>query len=210
MRPIAIIDDDIAVRDALTLLFETRSWPAIAFDSAESFLAEAGPADFSCMVLDVRMTGMSGLELFNKIKTAEYLPPVIFLTGHGDVAMAVAAVKEGATDFLEKPCDNRVLVGKIQTYLEQDEALRGEWEARQSLSDQLDALTPREREVLRELLAGKLNKQIADALAISIKTVEVHRARIYTKLHVRSAVELAALLKDVPLTAISGKEPSAH
>ncbi len=119
--------------------------------------------------------------------------------------MAVAAVKEGAADFLEKPCDNRVLVGKIQTYLDQDQAQRGEWEARQSLSDQLDNLTPREREVLRELLAGKLNKQIADTLTISIKTVEVHRARIYTKLRVRSAVELAALLKDVPLTAISGK-----
>ena len=209
MRPIAIIDDDIAVRDALTLLFETRGWPAITFESGENFLQEAEAVDFSCLVIDVRMTGMSGLELFTRIKQSDYLPPVIFLTGHGDVAMAVAAVKEGAADFLEKPCDNRVLVGKIQTYLDQDQAQRGEWEARQSLSDQLDNLTPREREVLRELLAGKLNKQIADTLTISIKTVEVHRARIYTKLRVRSAVELAALLKDVPLTAISGK-PSGN
>ncbi|GAA5784948.1 DNA-binding response regulator [Chitiniphilus shinanonensis] len=204
MKPIAIIDDDVAVRDALTLLFETRDWHSATFDSAEDFLARAGVADYGCLIVDVRMTGASGLELFDRLKSQPYVPPVIFLTGHGDVPMAVAAVKEGATDFLEKPFDHRQLVAKVDAALQQDAAHRGNWEVRQSLNARLSELTPREREVLRELLAGRLNKQIADVLDISIKTVEVHRARIYTKLRVRSAVELAALLKDVPLNEIAG------
>ncbi|WP_148716795.1 response regulator transcription factor [Chitinolyticbacter meiyuanensis] len=206
MRTIAIIDDDVAVRDALTLLFETRDWEAEAFESAEDFLARAHPPAYGCLVIDVRMTGISGLELFDRLKAQPYLPPVIFLTGHGDVPMAVSAVKEGATDFLEKPCDHRTLVAKVEAALLDDAANRGDWEARQNLNVRLSELTPREREVLRELLAGKLNKQIADALDISIKTVEVHRARIYTKLRVRSAVELAALLKDVPLAEITAPQ----
>ncbi|TJZ75667.1 response regulator transcription factor [Chitiniphilus eburneus] len=204
MKPIGIIDDDVAVRDALTLLFETRDWQTAAFESAEDFLAHADVANYGCLIVDVRMTGASGLELFDRLKNQPYLPPVIFLTGHGDVPMAVAAVKEGATDFLEKPFDHRQLVTKVEAALLQDASHRGNWEARQSLNARLSELTPREREVLRELLAGRLNKQIADVLDISIKTVEVHRARIYTKLRVRSAVELAALLKDVPLNEIAG------
>ncbi|KAF0814391.1 Response regulator protein TodT [Andreprevotia sp. IGB-42] len=197
MRPIAIIDDDIAVRDSLAMLFETRHWPSLGFESAEDFLGAANPADFGCLVVDVRMTGMTGLELFAELKTASYLPPVLFLTGHGDVPMAVAAIKDGAADFLEKPFDHRVLVSKVEQYLETDRIERGDWEVRQHLAERLSSLTPRERDVLRELLVGRLNKQIADVLDISIKTVEVHRARIYSKLRVRSGVELAALLRDV-------------
>ncbi|UXY14831.1 response regulator [Chitiniphilus purpureus] len=203
MRPIAIIDDDVAVRDALTVLFEARDWVSAAFESAEDFLGRAHPPEYGCLIIDVRMTGISGLELFDRLKSQPYLPPVIFLTGHGDVPMAVAAVKEGAADFLEKPFDHRQLLVRMEALLQQDAAQRGDWEARQSINARLAELTPREREVLRELLAGKLNKQIADALDISIKTVEVHRARIYTKLRVRSAVELAAMLKDVPLNEIA-------
>ncbi|SMC24725.1 two component transcriptional regulator, LuxR family [Andreprevotia lacus DSM 23236] len=197
MRPIAIIDDDVAVRDSLSMLFETRHWPSLGFESAEDFLSAGNPADFGCLVVDIRMTGMSGLELFAELKSASYLPPVLFLTGHGDVPMAVAAIKDGAADFLEKPFDHRLLVGKVEQYLETDRIERGDWEVRQHLTERLSSLTPRERDVLRELLIGRLNKQIADVLDISIKTVEVHRARIYSKLRVRSGVELAALLRDV-------------
>ncbi|WP_035055304.1 response regulator transcription factor [Andreprevotia chitinilytica] len=197
MRPIAIIDDDIAVRDSLSMLFETRHWPSLGFDSAEAFLGAANVADFGCLIVDIRMTGMTGLELYGELKGASYLPPVLFLTGHGDVPMAVAAIKDGAADFLEKPCDHRVLVAKVEQYLDADQTARGDWEVRQHLAERLASLTPRERDVLRELLVGRLNKQIADVLDISIKTVEVHRARIYSKLKVRSGVELAALLRDV-------------
>ncbi|MBM3116267.1 response regulator transcription factor [Jeongeupia naejangsanensis] len=208
MRPIAIIDDDIAVRDALSLLFETREWPSAGFESAEHFLSAANVADYACLIIDVRMTGMTGLELFAELQDAPYLPPVIFLTGHGDVPMAVSAVKGGASDFLEKPYDHKVLLAKVEEYLQRDLTARSSWETRQTLSERLTSLTPREREVLRELLAGKLNKQIADALSISIKTVEVHRARIYAKLRVRSAVELAAQLKAVPINEIVGEAAS--
>ncbi|AZN35855.1 response regulator transcription factor [Iodobacter ciconiae] len=202
MRPIAVIDDDSAVRDALQILFEAHQWPVFGFESAEHFLNEADAADYSCLIIDVRMTGMSGLELYSELKNAFYLPPVIFLTGHADVPMAVAAVKDGVMDFLEKPCDYSLLVSRIEACLARDEEARSAWNARQSLDERLESLTPREREVLRELLTGRLNKQIADELDISIKTVEVHRARIYTKLKVRSAGGLAASLKGVQISEI--------
>jgi two-component system, LuxR family, response regulator DctR len=202
MRPIAVIDDDSAVRDALQILFEAHQWPVFGFESAEHFLNEADAADYSCLIIDVRMTGMTGLELYAELKTSFYLPPVIFLTGHADVPMAVAAVKDGVMDFLEKPCDYSLLVSRIEDCLARDEEARSKWSARQSLDERLESLTPREREVLRELLTGRLNKQIADELDISIKTVEVHRARIYTKLKVRSAGGLAASLKGVQISEI--------
>ncbi|AMC33748.1 response regulator transcription factor [Iodobacter arcticus] len=202
MRPIAVIDDDSAVRDALQILFEAHQWPVFGFESAEHFLKESDAAEYSCLIIDVRMTGMSGLELYAELKTSFYLPPVIFLTGHADVPMAVAAVKDGVMDFLEKPCDYGLLVSRIEACLARDEEARSAWTARQSLDERLESLTPREREVLRELLTGRLNKQIADELDISIKTVEVHRARIYTKLKVRSAGGLAASLKGVQISEI--------
>jgi two-component system response regulator DctR len=202
MRPIAVIDDDSAVRDALQILFEAHQWPVSAFESAEQFLNESDAAEFSCLIIDVRMTGMSGLELYSELKSSFYLPPVIFLTGHADVPMAVAAVKDGVMDFLEKPCDYSLLVSRVEVCLARDEEARTAWNARQSLDERLESLTPREREVLRELLTGRLNKQIADELEISIKTVEVHRARIYTKLKVRSAGGLAASLKGVQISEI--------
>lgn len=202
MRPIAVIDDDSAVRDALQILFEAHQWPVFGFASAEDFLNKADAVDYSCLIIDVRMTGMSGLELYAELKTSFYLPPVIFLTGHADVPMAVAAVKDGVMDFLEKPCDYGLLVSRVEACLSRDEEARSVWTARQSLDERLESLTPREREVLRELLTGRLNKQIADELEISIKTVEVHRARIYTKLKVRSAGGLAASLKGVQISEI--------
>lgn len=197
---IAVIDDDVAVCDSLDLLFETRNWPVKTFSSAEQFLEEGRPELYSCLIVDVRMSGMSGLALFAHLRDDfAYVPPLIFLTGHGDVPMAVNAVKEGAADFLEKPCDHHKLLAKVEACLARDAEVRASRTHQDSVLTRLEELTPRERQVLREILAGKLNKQVADRLDISIKTVEVHRARIFTKMRVHSAMELAAMLKDIPL-----------
>ena len=129
---------------------------------------------------------------------------MIFLTGHGDVPMAVAALKDGATDFLQKPCDQQELLARIALCIEKDVARRGATAHQQKVSELVAELTPRERDVLKELMQGKLNKQIADRLDISTKTVEVHRARIFSKMKVHSAMELAAMLKEISIDEILG------
>ncbi|WP_051710653.1 response regulator transcription factor [Andreprevotia chitinilytica] len=193
---IAIVDDDDALRDALAWLFSTRDHEAQAFSSAESFIKEYSPDRFGCILLDVRMPGMSGLELFQKLREYAYLPPVIFLTGHGDVPMAVGALKDGATDFVEKPFNDNDIVDLVEKSLAADAERRNQWQAKNAVEIRLESLTPREREVMALILTGRLNKQIADDLSISMKTVEVHRARILEKMHVKTAMELAALLRD--------------
>ncbi|QKJ65878.1 response regulator transcription factor [Deefgea piscis] len=198
IRTVAVIDDDEAVRDSLALLLETHDCPVVTYASAEAFLDEGDASRFACLIVDVRMDGMSGLELFAELREGSYLPPVIFLTGHGDVPMAVNALKDGASDFMEKPCDQDLLLTRVQACLSEDQQRRGNAQHQQKVVELLADLTPREREVLQEILLGKLNKQIADRLDISTKTVEVHRARIFTKMHVHSAMELAAMLKEVP------------
>ncbi|WP_148714145.1 response regulator transcription factor [Chitinolyticbacter meiyuanensis] len=195
-RRIAVVDDDDALRDALVWLFSTRNHEAQAFASAEALLADYSPDRFGCLILDVRMPGMGGLELFEKLKEYTYTPPVIFLTGHGDVPMAVSALKGGATDFVEKPFNDNDIVDLVEKALSADATHRDEWHAKSQVEGRLSALTPREREVMKLILTGRLNKQIADDLSISMKTVEVHRARILEKMHVKTAMELAALLRD--------------
>ncbi|WP_137938121.1 response regulator [Chitinivorax sp. B] len=193
-RPICVVDDDEATRDALVWLFSTRDHEAVAFESGEAFLADYHPDKFGCIVLDVRMPGISGLEVFEQLKTHSYQPPVIFLTGHGDVPMAVGALKGGAADFIQKPFNDNQLVDMTERCLAEDEQARTRWAAKQSIETRLGHLTPREREVMKLIIAGKLNKVIADELDISMKTVEVHRARILEKMGVKTAVELASLL----------------
>ncbi|WP_028453519.1 response regulator transcription factor [Chitinilyticum aquatile] len=195
-RRIGIVDDDDALRDALSWLFSTRNHSVSTFASAEALLNDYQPDDFGCLVLDVRMPGMGGQELFEKLKSYSYCPPVIFLTGHGDVPMAVAALKEGAADFIEKPFSDNDMVDLVERCLADDLTRRGEWQTRASVSQRLETLTPREREVMKLILTGRLNKQIADDLGISMKTVEVHRARILEKMAVKTAMELAALLRE--------------
>ncbi|XZG70880.1 response regulator transcription factor [Chitinibacteraceae bacterium HSL-7] len=195
-RRIAIVDDDDALRDALVWLFSTRNHEAQGFASAEALLADYSPDRFGCLVLDVRMPGMTGIELFEKLKTYAYLPPVIFLTGHGDVPMAVAALKSGATDFVEKPFNDNQVVDLVERALAQDASSRTARAAKDEVEDRLATLTPRETEVMKLILTGRLNKQIADDLSISMKTVEVHRARILEKMRVKTAMELAALLRN--------------
>ena len=189
-----VVDDDDAIRDALSWLLRSRGVPARTWPSAEAFLAEWSPSTRGCVVLDVRMDGMSGVELFDRLLAREARLPVIFLTGHGDVPLAVAALKKGAFDFVEKPFNDNELVDRILAALAHDAALSERRESEESVAARLAALTPREREVMERVLDGDYNKTIADALGIAVRTVEVHRARIFEKMGVRSAVELAQLL----------------
>ena len=189
-----IVDDDAAIRDALQWLFKSRSVPAMAWSSAEEFLQAYRDDMAGCLVLDIRMTGMTGLELFEHLRARDCRLPVILLTGHGDVAMAVSALKRGAYDFVEKPFNDNDLVDRVLAALEMDTKQRSEHASLASVESRLQRLTKREREVMDRVLAGKLNKVIADELDIATRTVEVHRARLFEKMGVKSAVELAQLL----------------
>lgn len=185
-----IVDDDEALRDSLIWLLESTGFKATAFDSAEAFLAAWSPHMSGCLVLDIRMPGMSGLELHERLISRRSTLPIIFITGHGDVPMAVSALKKGAMDFIEKPFNDQEMLGLIRTALSEE---RKRHDARQHEADaqrRIEQLTPREREVLELIVAGRLNKQIADDLGISIKTVEVHRARVMEKMCVNSLAEL--------------------
>lgn len=200
---IALIDDDPGVRRSLAMLLDTRGWACEEFERAQDFLDEPKPERFNCLLLDVRIPGMSGLELFDALtrrsqRTVGYMPPVLFLTGHGDIPMVVQALKQGAADFLEKPADPRTLVDAVSRALATDREARKAHESRSGLVASLGDLTPREREVLGEMIAGYLSKQIAAHLNISTKTVEAHRLRIYQKFNVHTSMELAAKLRDVP------------
>ncbi len=189
-----IVDDDEAIRDALVWLFQSRRVPTAVFASAEEFLAARDHCWTGCLLLDIRMDGMSGLELFDRLGELGCALPVIFLTGHGDVPVAVAALKKGARDFVEKPFNDNDLVDRVIEALAADADRRSREEDRSSVNSRLAGLSGREREVMDRVLAGKLNKQIADELGIAMRTVEVHRANVFTKMGVRTAVELAGLL----------------
>jgi two-component system response regulator DctR len=189
-----VVDDDDAIRDALSWLLRSRGVPARTWPSAEAFLEEWSEAMRGCLVLDVRMDGMSGVELFEHLVGQRSRLPVIFLTGHGDVPLAVAALKKGAFDFVEKPFNDNDLVDRILAAMRHDESQRERIASEASVAARLAELTTREREVMERVLAGDYNKNIADALGIAVRTVEVHRARIFEKMGVRSAVELAQLL----------------
>lgn len=198
---IFIVDDDASVREALAWLLRSRRLASEHYASAEAFelrLAEEPmPAQPHCLLLDVRMPGTSGLVLFDRLAERGLLDamPVIFLTGHADVPTAVDAVKRGAFDFCEKPFSDNALVDRIEQAL--GESLRAieRKKKRQLLERRIEELTDRERDVMRLVVEGLPNKLIADQLAISVRTVEVHRARVFEKMDVRSAVELANLLR---------------
>lgn len=189
-----IVDDDPAVRDALQWLLRSRAVPSQAWESAERFLAVAGRDRSGCLLLDVRMPGMNGIELFDRLRALHCRLPVIFLTGHGDVPMAVQALKDGAFDFIEKPYDDNALVDKVLAAIEHDAKCCARDGAILMLRQKLATLTQREHDVMQRILAGKLNKVIADELNIAMRTVEVHRSHIFEKMQVRSAVELSQVL----------------
>ncbi len=202
-----LVDDEEVLRDALAWLLRSRRLLSEAFASAEAFeamidarLAQHGgpwPTAPSAVLLDVRMPGMSGLALFDRLHERGLLPvlPVIFLTGHGDVPTAVSAVKHGAFDFVEKPFSDNALVDRIEQALAASRAFLESQRAHGGVARAVAELTEREREVMQLVIDGKPNKLIADALDISVRTVEVHRARVFDKMSVKSAVELANLLR---------------
>ena len=203
-----LVDDEDVVRDALAWLLRSRRLLSEGFASADAFEAwlqprlapDAAPWPDApaCLVLDVRMPGTSGLVLFERLAERGLLPlmPILFLTGHGDVPTAVAAVKRGAFDFVEKPFSNNALVDRIeQALMLSAQALQAR-RARLAAARALAELTEREREVMQLVIEGRPNKLIADALSISVRTVEVHRARVFEKMAVKSAVELANKLRE--------------
>jgi two-component system response regulator DctR len=198
-----IVDDDASVREALAWLLRSRGLLSESFAAAESFdaLLDKGglPAQPCCLLLDVRMPGMSGLALFDKIAARGFADamPVIFLTGHADVPTAVDMVKRGAFDFCEKPFSDNALVDRIEQALAKSRQVLAERRARGAVQARLAELTERERDVMRLVVEGLPNKLIADQLDISVRTVEVHRARVFDKMDVKSAVELANLLRSL-------------
>ena len=189
-----LVDDDEAIRDSLSWLLQSRGVDCLAYNSAESFLAAWTPSLAGCILLDIRMDGMSGPELFELLNERGSILPVIFLTGHGDVPMAVSTLKKGAFDFVEKPCNDNELVNRVVEALKLDANQRALASSADSVNARLGKLTTRERQVMELVLAGKLNKVIADDLQISMRTVEVHRSNLLDKMGVRTAVELAQLL----------------
>jgi len=204
-----LVDDEDVLRDALAWLLRSRRLLSEGHASAEAFEAmldarpdatsSSWPNAPSCLLLDMRMPGMSGLALFERLieRGLAHTLPVIFLTGHGDVPTAVAAVQRGAFDFFEKPFSDNALVDRVEQALERSRAAILQRVQRHRMKQQLAELTAREREVMALVIAGRPNKLIADALAISVRTVEVHRARVFDKMGVSSAVDLANLLRDV-------------
>lgn len=190
-----IVDDEDVIRDALAWLAQSRSLRARDYAGGEEFLACVGEPDPAgdCVLLDVRMPGMNGIAVFDQLVARGLLPrlPVIFLTGHGDVPMAVDSLKRGAFDFFEKPFNDNQLMDRVEQALE---ASRKAGESA-AVHARLATLSAREREVLDLILAGMMNKVVADKLGISMRTVEVHRAHIFDKMQVKTAVELAGLLK---------------
>ena len=202
-----IVDDDPAVRDALCWLLKSRNVISHPWSGADDFLEHHKQDMGGCIVLDIRMPGTSGIELFDRLRSQGSLLPVIFLTGHGDVPMAVRAIKEGAFDFLEKPFDDNALVDRVQAAFRLYSKYISDKSRISIASTHLNKLTEREKQVMDRILLGKLNKVIADDLGIAMRTVEVHRSRIFEKMNVKSAVELARLLPDYsPSAALSSIE----
>jgi two-component system response regulator DctR len=192
-----IVDDDEAIRDSLSWLMQSRGTPCRAYPSAEAFLEVWNGSFAGCLLLDIRMGEMSGDELFEQLHERGCRMPVIFLTGHGDVPLAISTLKNGAFDFIEKPFNDNALVNRVLEALALDETQRRAAASVDTVKRQLAQLKPREKQVMERILAGKLNKVIADELNICMRTVEEHRSSLFRKMGVRKAVELAQLAEMV-------------
>ncbi len=191
-----VVDDDEAVRASLTWLLESNGYTVRCHASAERFLQSLQNTDkstISCLILDVRMPGMSGLELQERLISENLPMPISFITGHGDVSMAVSTMKRGAVDFIEKPFKENELCALVERMLTKARVDFAQADQRKNTQSLLSKLTGRERQVLERIVAGRLNKQIADDLSISIKTVEAHRANIMEKLNVNTVADLLRL-----------------
>jgi len=198
-----VVDDDPSIRKSLNLLLSSAGYGVKTFDSAKEFLESErdspGPA---CLVLDVKMPGLSGLDLQKELKSRNYDLPIIFITGHGDIPMSVQAMKKGAVDFLPKPFDDGELLGAVNEAFLKDSQARADLDEQKHIMQRLDSLTTREHEVLSYLITGMLNKQIAYELNISERTVKAHRKHVLDKMGVDSIAEL------VRLTEKAGVKPA--
>ena len=185
-----VVDDDEGVRDSLQWLLEGKDYRVRCYDSAETFLSRYDAREVACLIVDIRMAGMTGLELQDKLVERKSPLPIVFITGHGDVPMAVTTMKKGAMDFIQKPFQEEALSNLVERMLEQARAAFAGHQQSASRDALLAKLTTRETQVLERIVAGRLNKQIADDLGISIKTVEAHRANIMEKLNAKTVADL--------------------
>jgi FixJ family two-component response regulator len=197
-----VVDDEPAIRDSLALLLRSVGLPTRTFDSAQAFLDAFQPVPNACLLADVRMPGMSGLELQETLRTRGLKVPVIVLTGHGDIAMAVRAMKAGAADFIEKPYNDQVLIDSVNRALAASRSAQGSPPAdRAGIEARIATLSPREREVMQFVIEGKPNKVIATRLGLSTRTVEVHRAKVMEKMQAASLAELVRMALAAGLSA---------
>jgi RNA polymerase sigma factor (sigma-70 family) len=194
---IFIVDDDASVRDSLSLLLGLKGYATRSFASAEDFLSTCQPDWHGCLLLDIRMPGMKGLELQQHLISRQIVLPIIFITGHGDVAATRAALKAGAADFLEKPLDDRLLLTAITDALKSSAHQRDEAAIAQEIMDRISRLTAREREVMEKVTLGEPNREIARQLGISPRTVEVYKARMMEKMRTQSLPELVRLVLSI-------------
>ena len=185
-----VVDDDEAVRDSLQWLLEGKDYRVRCYDSAETFIGRYDPREVACLIVDIRMGGMTGLELQDRLVERKSPLPIVFITGHGDVPMAVNTMKKGAMDFIQKPFHEQALLGLVERMLDQAKDAFSDHQNSASRDALLAKLTSREAQVLERIVAGRLNKQIADDLGISIKTVEAHRANIMEKLNANTVADL--------------------
>jgi two-component system response regulator FixJ len=198
-----VIDDDEALRDSLTFLLRTARLDVLSYPSATAFLEALPEANLSCVITDVRMPGMSGIDLLRRLRERKISVPVIVITGHGDIPLAVEAMRIGAIDFLEKPFDDEVLIASVKTALRQKEGEAKRHGERAEIEGRLAALSNRERDVLGGLVAGRANKQIAFDLGISPRTVEIYRANLMSKMQAGS---LSDLVRMALIAEIVGQE----
>jgi FixJ family two-component response regulator len=200
-RPtVFVVDDDQAMRNSLKWLIESVSMEVETFESADAFIRSYYPGRSGCLLLDVRMPGMSGLELQEYLRDNQIAIPVIIITGHGDVPMAVRAMKSGAVDFIEKPFNDELLLESIRHALVLDVKQRDMQKRRAEIATRLARLTPREHEVMVMVTNGKANKEIATGLGVSSKTVEAHRARVMEKMEANSLADLVRMAINANLT----------
>jgi RNA polymerase sigma factor (sigma-70 family) len=192
-----VVDDDAGVRNAMRSLLKSVGLESAQYPSAQEFLAAYQASQPGCLVLDIRMPGMSGLELQQQLNLRGAVIPVIFMTGHGDIPMAVEAMQHGAFDFLQKPFRDQDLLDRIQRAIVKDGELRQSLGEHARIKEHLETLTPREREVLDLMTQGKQNKVIAQDLGVSPRTVEIHRARVMEKMNAQSVAELVRMMLDL-------------
>ena len=193
VQQVFIIDDDEAVRDSMSMLLESAGIPYVCFNSADDFLLTFDSHHRGCLVLDIRMPGMTGLELQSRLQKLKAVLPIIFITGHGDVPMAVEAMRRGAIDFMRKPVIEQDLIERIEQAFEQESGIVSQMQDREQTNVRIDSLTQREHEVFKLVAEGQANKAIAIDLGISERTVEVHRSQVMKKLGAKTLAQLVRI-----------------